>query len=140
MILPSIGTSRIGIAAARSRIAGIGWPPTRNMASMVPALSSAAAGPGRRYFTVRSLSLRPTAASSTAASAAGAADRPLGRAGDRPGDQPADLEEAAAGRGGADAEEARLLRQSNRAKQGRKKQTGADEAAPALPQVHRLTR
>jgi hypothetical protein len=67
-----------------------------------------------------------------AAIAAAGAWRAFDRARNRAGDDPADLEKAAAGRRGADPEEARLGIASGAREQGGKKQTGAGEAAPAM--------
>ena len=64
---------------------------------------------------------------------------PSGRAGDGAGDKAADLENAAVGRGRPDAEKPRFLRPHCRSQQCRRKQTGADQAPPTLPNQPRLT-
>src|SRR5207249_9602162 len=73
------------------------------------------------------------------ATPAATAGRAIGRARDCAGHQAADLEKATPGRRRADAEKPRLLGQRHRAKRCRKKQTGADEAAPEMPHNPRLT-
>ena len=74
-----------------------------------------------------------------AATAALLASRRVERPRNGAGNDPADLEEAAAGCGGADPEIPRLFGEGRAADQGRKKQTGADETAPPMPKRLRLT-